>query len=845
MLLKLSRQTTLFFIAFFLITHTSHLSANPSDKGNNIDNTMEELLRGASVQQGFIDVASKNGEYYFIIPSSIIHRDLLVVNTLEKVPVELNEAGVNSGTNYQNMMIRWEWDKTTNTLFLRQQRPLPHTPHKDRIALSVANNYISPIIGAFTIEATSKDSSRLAIKVNDIYNGSNNSINNVFSNINLGSSPISNLSRILQIRAHKGYISASCEQTTRVTEGNESVYVTVQSCSYLILLPQQPMMGRYANSKVGYFTTPLIHFSDAQHEVYTQQYITRWNLIPNNTKKYLQGELVEPIKPIVFYIDEATPTQWIPYIKQGVEDWQKAFEKAGFKNAIIAQEISQSAQPSWPLSGITYAASFKKNAMGPSIVDPRSGEILGANIMWWHNVLDILGEWITVQTAATNPLARQYPLSEELMGDAIRFVVAHEVGHSLGLRHNMIASWSVSIDSLRSSSFTSKHPCSASIMDYTRFNYVAQPSDHVSLSAPTIGEYDLFAIEYGYRWYDVSSPVIEEKLLQSFIQKHNDPKYKFSEAQDPRNVIDPRAQSEDLGDNPVQAAMLGIDNLKRIVPNILHWTSEGQQGKPYNRASKLYYAAIYQWNTYLYHAMANIGGIYIENTTVGDSLKVLTFVEKHKQADALNFIIQEAFYYPKWLFDTDIEQVTLLLKNTPNGVQENTPSMVLSNIQTYIMWDLLSNSRLMRMLDNERKNGKQAFTVQQLMDELFDRIFKQCGRQPDMYQRTIQKMLVDALITAASSSQAIKINKNAYEAHPLMSTSTSSCVEHASLTRSAPREIQFYSTQSIRLSDVISIKRGLLLKIEQWASHASKSKSPYSEHFKDISLRIHTALNTL
>ena len=764
-----------------------------------------EKLTGsdAIARKGMFNVYQKKSDYYFEVPARLLGRDMLVVNKLQRVPSELNEAGVNRGTNYENQMVRFELDKAANKLLVRQSRPLPLAPDEDAIRQSVLDNYISPLIAGFKIEAFNNDSTMIVVKVNDIYDGTETSINNVFTNINLGTSAIKNLSRILSIKAFENNVVATSELTTKVTEGTTTVFVTVEVSSSLLLLPEKPMMGRLDSPRVGYFTNPLLNYSDGQQRVDKKPFITRWRLEPKpeDRERYLRGELVEPAKPIVFYIENSTPRRWRKYIKQGIEDWQAAFERAGFKNAIIAKELTDSMnvdKDDVNYSVLTYAASTKANAMGPSILDPRSGEILEADIMWWHNVLGMLQEWITVQTGVVRPEARGVRLPDELMGDAMRFVACHEVGHSLGLRHNMIASWTFPTDSLRSKTFTDRmNTTSSSIMDYARFNYVAQPGDGVTELSPHIGPYDMFAIEYGYRWYGKETPEAEKDLLADFLSRHTDRLYKYSEAQDVRDAVDPRAQNEDLGDDAVRSSLLGIENLKRIVPQIIQWTTTGEKGQTYEEASRLYYAVINQWNNYLYHVLANIGGIYIENTVVGDG-------------------------------------------------------QVLKNAQSYILWDLLGNNRLMRMLENESVNGKKAFTVVELMDGLHRNIFAttERGALPDVMTRALQKNFVDALITAAAESEGVKINKKLMDNHFLLDHQTAlcSCDEHAGKTLDADRmgahrELNFYGSQINRVSDVISVKRGELLRIKELLQNrlgASDIATKY--HYKDLILRINTAL---
>ena len=484
-------------------------------------------------------------------------------------------------------------------------------------------------------------------------------------------------------------------------------------------------------------------------------------------------------------------------------------------------------------SVLTYAASEKANAMGPSTLDPRTGEILEADIIWWHNVQSLISEWIRVQTAATDPRARTITLPDELIGDAVRFVACHEVGHSLGLRHNMIASAAYPTDSLRSATFPNRvGGTSASIMDYARFNYIAQPGDGVQVMSPNIGPYDLMAIEWGYRWFPAGTD--EKKELAAFLARHDSKEYRYSETQDKRTAIDPRALSEDLGDDPIKSATLGIENLKRVMPNLISWTLNGDPDQTYDEASKLYSAVIYQWSLYLYHVMANIGGIYLDRPNIqwlNTNRPAYTYVEKARQKAAVQFLIDNVLSYQPWLFGTNLTKHIYPQRETPNGTTEQEPAMLLKNQQNYILWDILANERIIRMYENEWENGDKAFTAVEMMDMLHQSIFRKtiAGQKLNVMERSLQKSLLDALITAAAESEGVKINKK--------------LTDEDGLDSSRPRILDITMTQISRNSDAISLKRGELLRILRLCkSKANTGDTATQMHYDDMALRIQTAL---
>lgn len=810
----------------------------------------DELVKKAKTREGMFRIHQVEKDWYFEIDDSLMNRDLLIVNKVSGVPYQLNDAGLNKGMAYEDKLIRFHKDTVLNKVWVTTWNPRVSVPEGDAIALSVKDNYREAVIEQFPIEAFKPDSSAVLIKVNKVFDGSEKSFNDLYNSISLGASVKKELSRIGGMKAFPQNIVVKAFLTTQITEGTESVPLTVETTTNIVLLPKVPMTPRFADRRVGFFTTPHIYFNDKQQAVETRDFVHRWRLEPKpeDIEKYKRGELVEPAKPIVFYIDPATPAQWREEIKAGVFDWQEAFEAAGFKNAVVAKDAPTD-DPDFDIddarySVITYAASQQANAMGPSVVDPRSGEIIEADVVWWHNVMTMLHTWMRVQTGPIDPRARANTFDDAYMASAIRFVSSHEVGHTFGLKHNMGASSSFPVDSLRSKTFTARMGGTASsIMDYARFNYVAQPEDEVERITPVIGVYDKFAINWAYRWLDVKDPHEELPVLNQWITKHSgDKMYWYGEQQDPKDPIDPRSQDEDLGDDVIKANRYGIQNLKRIVPNIVAWTEA--EGRGYLEAGKLLMAVINQWKMYAGHVTANVGGFYINNPVMGDDLERYVPVEKERQKEAVKYLSEEVFTVPEWLFAADVWKKSFPVRISPQEV-EYSPYNTARELQYACFYDLLKDDRLMRMYEAEAMKGKKnVYTPEEMFADLYQVVFKGSlqGRNLSLYERMTQKNFIDAIIV--SSNKAVeKTTKKALH----IGYCCGFAAREAAFTLPEQPETRLsnmqYSSMG-RVSEAVSVKRGVMLQVLKLAERNRNAGNVETrQHYEDLVVRIKEALN--
>lgn len=733
--------------------------AKPAAGKSNKPKPYADLITDKAVtKNGMFKVHFLDDKYYFEIPNEMLGREILVVNHIAKAPADMRSgffgyAGDQIGQN----VIRFE-KGPNDKIFMRKISFSEYTPDStSSMFASVNNSNIQPIAEAFDVKAYSPEGAGSVIDMTDFISGDNDIL--FFRSAAKRASQIGNLQKeksyivdvntfpvnlvIKTVKTHAR--TSSSTPGGPPTPGSSTETFTMEMSNSLVLLPEKPMQPRYYDPRVGYFAMGYTDFDLNPQGVESVRMIKRWRLEPKDEdiEKYKRGELVEPKKPIVFYIDPTTPEKWVPYLMQGVDDWKTAFEKAGFKNAIMAKRApTPEEDPEWSLldtrySAIIYKPSTIPNASGPSTADPRSGEIVESRINWYHNVMLLLRNWYFVQCAAIDPGAQMMTFDDELMGQLIRFVSSHEVGHTLGLRHNHGSSSTVPVDSLRSKAWVEANGHTPSIMDYARFNYVAQPEDNVGRNGlfPRIGDYDDWAIEWGYRLFPEFNSAEAEKghLNKWTIEKLKNKRLWFGTESNPD---DPRSQAEQVGDDAMKASEYGIKNLKRIVPNLMTWTKESNES--YGNLKIMYDQVTGQFNRYNNHVAKYVGGIMETPKMVEESGAVYELVSKAEQRRAVDYLNRNLFTTPTWLLDKNILSKT-----------GDKPLTITASLQNSMLQRLLGARTLGKLVDAEAEAGATAYRITDLLSDLRNGIWSEVPlNQPiSVYRRQLQKTYVDALNT--------------------------------------------------------------------------------------------------
>ena len=695
----------------------------------------------AESDNGLFTTHRLDDHLYFTIPDSLMGKDMLLVSRIAKVPAGYGGGYVNAGSKVNEQVIRWS--RRGNFVDARVINFENQSDQDSPINKSVEANNFFPILFSAEIKALAKDSTGVVIDATDLFTQDITAINAV-------SPRLRKQYKVKRLDDKRSYIESAhaypqnieikhvmTYDTEEPPERDQASTLTFLMNQSMILLPEDKMQPRIADERVGWFTLRKYDYDSDALKSDDYRILRRWRLVPKDIEAYKRGELVEPVKPIIYYLDPATPLKWRPYFKQGIEDWNAAFEKAGFKNAIIAKDPpSPEEDPEFSpedvrYSVIRYVASTTRNAVGPSVSDPRTGEILESDVIWYHNHLRSYRNRFMIEAGAQNPAARTLETPEAEIGEMMRMVIAHEVGHAIGLPHNMKASSAYPTDSLRVASFTQKYGLTPSIMDYARVNYVAQPEDKGVRYIRMMGPYDYYAVNWGYRYIPEAETAEEEKptLDQWILEKAGNPWYEFGSS----TGVDPHSQTESLGDDNIKASLYGLANMKKVIPNLIDWTTKDGYG--YDDLDEVYGELTRLWRGYVYHVITNVGGIYETRKTADQEGVVYEPVPKSIQEEAVTFLNEHAFTTPEWLLDKEI-----LNRIESDGAIER-----IQNLQTRALNSLLSVDRINRLVSTVEQEGAEAYSPIELMTDLRKGIFSElyAAQKTDAYRRNLQRAFID------------------------------------------------------------------------------------------------------
>jgi hypothetical protein len=717
-------------------------------------------------KKGLFSIYQNNDKYYFEIPDSILGRELLFTTWLVQVPGGSPKFG---GEVISNKVISFEKDRG-NKIVLKIITILSESDSTNAISKAVRNSNVDPVLFSFDIKARGLVNNSSVIDVTDLLQ-KENSLTAISADIknsmslgamaqdrsfvkNFASYPIN-----VEIKMTRTYAASGAPKqmpgrppVLPIEAAKLGGAITLEISTSILLMPEKPMMPRRFDARVGYFAGAYNEFNDEQQKVDPKIFIIRYRMEPKpeDIEKYKRGELVEPKNPIVYYVDPATPKQWRPYIIAGINDWNEAFKSAGFKNAIIGKE--------WPENDTTmsledarykiirYFPSEVANAYGPHIEDPRSGEVLQSYVGWYHNVMSLIHDWYMIQAGPNDPRARTMKFDDSLMGTLIRFVSSHEVGHTLGLRHNMGSSSLTPVDSLRNKKWVEAHGHTNSIMDYARFNYVAQPEDSIGEAGlmPRINDYDKWAIKWGYTWTDAASDTEDRRIVVQWIvdSLKANPRLWFG-GEGLNN--DARCQTEDIGDDNMKANEYGIRNLKYVMNHLPEWTKE-KNDLYSNNLQNMYRQVINQYLRYTTHVAKNIGSVYETFKTVEQAGDIYTPEPKAKQKEAVDFIQKEVFTTPGWLLDNNI------LNKLSSPVRMGS----VGTVQTRALDMILNDRILTTLLKSEDRYGKDSvYTLIEYLSDLKSGIWSELNTHKpiDIFRRNVQKNYINNLFASVKEAE--------------------------------------------------------------------------------------------
>ena len=724
------------------------------NKKSPIDSITVEMKKS----NGLINTYLKNNKLYFEINENVLDKELLMVTRFSQFPGDYSSY-INAGSKTAENVISFKLKD--NKIVLKKLAYTNEANDQDPIQTSVIKNNFPPILAVFEIENKEKD--RYLIDVSSYFMNDSPGFNLIrksdkerfkIGSIDKKRSFIDKANSFPNNIEIKNTLTYSANNLPR---SNRSKTLSFQINHSIILLPETLMKVRLLDKRIGWFSLKKIDYSSDKLKSDEFNIIRRWRLEPKNIEAYNKGKLTEPIKPIVYYLDPATPIKWRPYFKKGIEDWNIAFEKAGFKNAIVAKDPpSKKENPNFSpedirYSTVRYVASKTRNATGPSVSDPRTGEILESDIIWYHNHLRSYRNRYLLETGAANPKARTLDTPEKEIGEMMRRVISHEVGHALGLPHNMKASSAYPVDSLRSGNFTQKMGIAATIMDYARYNYVAQPGDKNIRFVRKLGPYDEYSIEWGYRYFsDKNENEIAKELNKWVGVKNLNPIYMFGSYGN-----DPNSQTENIGDDPVKASNYGLMNLKIVSQNLEKWTTK--EGMNFGDLNELYGELISVYRRYIYHVSSIIGGVNQTLMNKGQSAIPYKNVSKDQQLRAINFLYENLWSSPIWLYD----------KKVISKIKSDGALILISNLQKSVFNRILSVKKLNTMISTENTLEGNGLSVFELIERLTNNLTSDLVK-PDILQRELQKNLVNhfkLLIEDEKLSNEVKgfiQNKNKY-----------------------------------------------------------------------------------